>query len=82
MWFSGNILKIYYNTINNSPIQLIIGCYIQVFCNLILLYQIFYYYRLNKKESLDIINNVQELDIAEKNDNKDNDEVQLIKFFA
>lgn len=78
MWFSGNILKIYYNTVNNSPIQLIIGCYIQVFCNVILLYQIFYYYRFNKRESLNIINTAQELHIVEKNDNKEKDEVQLI----
>ena len=48
MWFSGNILKIYYNTVNNSPIQLIIGSYIQVFFNIILICQMFYYYYIYK----------------------------------
>ena len=56
MWFTGNILKIYYNRINNSPIQLIIGSYIQVFFNCILIYQIVYYYQKNKSESIDNFN--------------------------
>ena len=48
MWFSGNILKIYYNTVNNSPMQLIIGSYIQVFFNVILICQMFYFYYVYK----------------------------------
>ena len=70
MWFSGNILKIYYNTANNSPIQLIIGSYIQVFFNCILIYQIFYYYKKNRKESLDRV----EIDLLAKNDKEKNEE--------
>ena len=70
MWFSGNLLKIYYNTANNSPIQLIIGSYIQVFFNCILIYQIFYYYRRNRRESLDRT----EMDLMAKNDNEKNEE--------
>ena len=70
MWFSGNLLKIYYNTANNSPIQLIIGSYIQVFFNCILIYQIFYYYRRNRRESLDRA----EMDLMAKNDNEKNEE--------
>ena len=56
MWFTGNIHKIYYNRFNNSPIQLIIGSYIQVFFNCILIYQIVYYYQKNKSESIDNFN--------------------------
>ena len=55
MWFTGNILKIYYNASNNSPIQLIIGSYVQVFFNCILIYQIFYYYQKNKLEPINTI---------------------------
>ena len=44
MWFIGNVLKVYYNIYNKSPIQLIIGTYVQVFCNIILISQIIYYY--------------------------------------
>jgi uncharacterized protein with PQ loop repeat len=51
-WFSGNILKIYYNYYNNSPIILLIGSFIQVFFNTILIGQLIYYYQMNKKESL------------------------------
>ena len=50
LWFTGNILKIYYNYINNSPIQLILGACIQVFFNIILIGQLVYYYLKNKKE--------------------------------
>ena len=70
MWFSGNILKIYYNTVNNSPMQLIIGSYIQVFFNCILIYQIFYYYRRNRRESLDRA----EMDLVGKIDTEKNEE--------
>ena len=51
-WFSGNILKIYYNYYNDSPLILLIGSFIQVFFNIILIGQLIYYYRRNKKESL------------------------------
>ena len=44
MWFAGNIFKVFYNIYNNSPIQLIIGTYIQLFCNIILILQLIYYY--------------------------------------
>ena len=50
MWFGGNILKIYYNISNHSPLQLIIGSYAQVFFNCILICQIAYYYKINKSE--------------------------------
>jgi uncharacterized protein with PQ loop repeat len=33
-WFGGNLLKIYYNYYNNSPLILLIGSYIQVFFNI------------------------------------------------
>ena len=49
-WFTGNIVKIYYNYYNNSPLQLILGSYIQVFFNIILIVQIVYYYNKNKLE--------------------------------
>lgn len=52
MWLIGNSAKIYYNIINNSPIQLIIGSCIQVFFNIILIFQILYYYIKNRKESI------------------------------
>ena len=51
MWLNGNIIKIYYNTINHSPLQLIIGSYVQVFCNFILIGQIIYYYQLEHSEN-------------------------------
>jgi len=60
-WFSGNILKIYYNYYNNSPLILLIGSFIQVFFNTILIGQLIYYYRRNKKESLNkMISKTQE----------------------
>ena len=51
LWVNGNCVKIYYNVINKSPIQLIIGSCIQVFFNIILL-QIVYYYIKNLKVSI------------------------------
>jgi uncharacterized protein with PQ loop repeat len=39
-WFGGNLLKIYYNYYNNSPLILLIGSYIQVFFNIILIGQL------------------------------------------
>ena len=57
MWFVGNSLKVYYNKYNNCPIQLIIGAYIQVFCNIILITQIIYYYNIDKNEKDDFLIN-------------------------
>ena len=52
LWLTGNSTKIYYNYINKSPIQLIIGSCIQVLFNIILLFQILYYYIENRKKSI------------------------------
>ena len=65
-WFGGNLLKIYYNYYNNSPLILLIGSYIQVFFNIILIGQLIYYYQRNKKESLnEMISKNQEVNISE-----------------
>ena len=67
LWLSGNIIKIYYNIINKSPMQLIIGSCIQVIFNFILMNQIFYYYFNNKKE----FTNTREINFdEEKGENK------------
>ena len=69
-WFSGNILKIYYNYYNNSPFILLIGSCIQVFFNTILIGQLIYYYQRNKKESLTkMIPKTKEVNITELVDN-------------
>ena len=69
-WFSGNILKIYYNYYNNSPLILLIGSCIQVFFNIILIGQLIYYYQRNKKESLTkMIPKTKEVNITELVDN-------------
>ena len=57
MWIIGNSIKLYYNIHNNSPIQLIIGAYIQVFCNLILILQIIFYYCMDNKRIQEIFMN-------------------------
>ena len=68
-WLSGNILKMYYNYYNNSPLILLIGSGIQVFFNTILIIQIIYYYQRNKKESLNkIIPTTQEVNIPQLDD--------------
>ena len=65
-WFGGNLLKIYYNYYNNSPLILLIGSYIQAFCNAILIGQLYYYYQRNKKESLNkMISKTQDVNISE-----------------
>jgi hypothetical protein len=51
LWFCGNVVKIYYNYYNETPLQLILGGYIQVFFNIILIGQLIYYYRKNKQEN-------------------------------
>ena len=50
-WFCGNVVKIYYNYYNETPLQLILGGYIQVFFNIILIGQLIYYYRKNVQEN-------------------------------
>ena len=57
MFLLGNSIKVYYNIYNNSPIQLIIGAYIQVFCNVILIAQIIYYYFTDNIRSNEILAN-------------------------
>ena len=52
LWLNGNIIKIYYNIINKSPMQLIIGSCVQAIFNFILINQIFYYYFKNNKDFL------------------------------
>ena len=65
-WFGGNLLKIYYNYYNNSPLILLIGSYIQVFFNIILIGQLIYYYHRNKKESLnEMISKNQDINTSE-----------------
>ena len=67
MWFIGNSLKVFYNIYNKSPIQLIVGSYIQVLCNIILVTQIIYYYYLDiDKKSDGIITNITEPDNSNK----------------
>ena len=61
LWFTGNVIKIYYNYLKNSPLQLILGAYVQVFFNIILIGQLIYYYRKNKKE-LNKENNKENID--------------------
>ena len=70
LWFTGNILKIYYNHINNSPIQLLLGACIQVFFNIILIGQIVYYYIKNRKEIKISLEN--EIDNGKNNDKEEN----------
>ena len=77
MWFAGNVLKTYYNIYNNSPLQLIIGSYIQVFSNVILVSQMIYYYNMNKKES-QVINNNIELDLNDDSFDKEKENAHLM----
>ena len=72
LWLLGNSIKVYYNIYNKSPIQLIIGAYIQVFFNIILILQIIYYYFMNNsdKEGM-LINNSNKLTF---DNNSQNDE--------
>jgi uncharacterized protein with PQ loop repeat len=67
LWLFGNSIKIYYNIYNNSPMQLIIGSFIQVFFNIILIIQIEYFYIINKKEAN---NNNSELTFVEEIEKK------------
>ena len=66
MWLIGNSAKIYYNIINNSPKQLIIGACIQVFFNIILIFQILYYYVKNRKESIISLHQIESNYLEEK----------------
>jgi len=65
-WLVGNLLKIYYNYYNNSPLILLIGSYIQVIFNIILIGQLIYYYQRNKKEFYKkMISKTQDVNISE-----------------
>jgi large-conductance mechanosensitive channel len=85
-WFCGNVVKIYYNYYNEAPLQLILGGYIQVFFNIILICQLIYYYRKNiqenknaKKETKDTINDdnsESHISIVRKTDVSENDETE------
>lgn len=78
LWFTGNILKIYYNYINNSPIQLLLGACIQVFFNIILIGQLVYYYIKNRKKvkiSLEDKENIDKIE-NEKDNEKNNDKTE------
>ena len=84
LWFTGNVLKIYYNYINNSPLQLILGAYIQVFFNNILIGQLIYYYIQNKNENINFENNINEKNEKKGinvNEIKDNKEYEKIFIF-
>ena len=75
LWFTGNILKIYYNYINNSPIQLLLGACIQVFFNIILIGQLIYYFLKNRKEVNIYVEENGNIDKIEKeNDNEKNND--------
>ena len=76
MWLTGNSIKIYYNIINKSPIQLIIGSGIQVFFNIILIFQIGYYYIKNRKESI-ISLHQGESNFVEEKPEKKKEELEL-----
>ena len=85
LWFAGNILKIYYNYYNNSPLQLILGAYIQVFFNIILIGQLIYYYIKNQKENKiinDVLNDSEknEKEINSNDSNDDNEDVNIIVY--
>ena len=80
MWFCGNVIKIYYNHINNSPIQLIIGSYIQLFCNIVLIYLLFYYYIYEKKEPTNTITVAEEISFEDENENDHKEEVELVNY--
>jgi hypothetical protein len=85
-WFCGNVVKIYYNYYNEAPFQLILGGYIQVFFNIILIAQLIYYYRKNKQEiendkknTKKIINDdnsESHISIVQKTEDSENDETE------
>ena len=64
-WLIGNMLKAYYNIYNKCPIQLIIGAYIQVFLNIVLISELIYYYLIDML----LINN-EKISIKQDNPNK------------
>ena len=70
LWMLGNLFKVFYNVYYKSPIQLIIGAYIQIFFNIILILQIIYYYFMNNSEKEGIlINNSNKLVFDNNSDN-------------
>ena len=58
LWLLGNSIKVYYNIYNKSPMQLIIGAYMQVFFNIILILQIIYYYFMNNSDKEGMLINI------------------------
>ena len=76
MWFLGNILKIYYNMVNHSPLQLIIGSFAQVFFNCILIAQIVYYYKKNMNESINNSKKIKFVDESGSESESENEESQ------
>ena len=77
MWFIGNDIKVYYNIYNKSPIQLIIGSYIQAFSNIILIAQIIYYYIFNldkKNIQTNSADNSNTIDLEDSTENSSNSE--------
>ena len=70
LWIFGNSIKVYYNIYNKSPMQLIIGAYMQVFFNIILILQIIYYYFMNNSNDERIlINNSNKLAFDNNSEN-------------
>ena len=67
LWLLGNVLKAYYNIYNKCPIQLIIGAYLQVFLNVVLISELIYYYL----KDMTLINN-ENISITQDNSNKFN----------
>ena len=67
LWLIGNALKAYYNIYNKCPIQLIIGAYLQVFLNVVLISELIYYYL----KDMTLINN-ENISITQDNANKFN----------
>lgn len=55
LWVLGNILKIVYTVVYKSPIQLILGCFVQLCFNVIMSFQIYYYSKCAKKELMGMI---------------------------
>jgi len=74
MWLTGNILKLYYNIANNCPIQLIISSDIKVFFNCLLIYQIYYYHKKNKLESINN-SNTDKLKFIDSKEEKQKEEI-------
>ena len=67
LWVFGNILKIIYNIIYNSPIQLILGCVVQLCFNIIMSFQIYYYAKCGQQEIIkNDFKNVESIEMGGK----------------